>query len=36
MPKIDSDLILYVILIGLVMAATGALQAWVFFALIQN
>jgi len=36
MPKLDSDLIPFVIFIGCVMAATGALQGWVFFSLLQN
>lgn len=28
MPKIDSELIPYLILLGIVMAATGAMQMW--------
>ena len=28
LPKIDADLMPYLILIGVVMAATGALQMW--------
>ncbi|MFT5301789.1 MAG: hypothetical protein ACI87E_003379 [Mariniblastus sp.] len=34
MPKIDSDLIPYLILNGMIMAATGALQMWVVTSLL--
>jgi hypothetical protein len=33
-PKIDSDLVPYLILLGTIMAATGAGQMWVLTALI--
>lgn len=33
-PKIDSELIPYLILLGMVMAATGAMQMWMVSALL--
>jgi len=33
-PKIDSELIPYLILLGVVMAATGAMQMWMVFAML--
>ena len=34
MPKIDSELIPYLIVLGIVMAATGAIQMWLVTALL--